>query len=134
MIEDSRLGRVKVHLLKGFSDRDFVAREQCAERKQKRGSIAGFLVKEKEVDLVPFETAALGIPGRQRPCFIDSQSPALKVLAVHFGYSLIAAILHLYEAKTFGAAGAAIGNDTNRFNRTCLAEKFLELSLRRFKR
>jgi hypothetical protein len=74
------------------------------------------------------------IPGRHRPRFIDGESPPLEVFAVHFGNSLISAILHFYEAKTFGAAGVAIGNDTDGLNRTGLAEQFLEITLGRFKR
>jgi hypothetical protein len=36
--------------------------------------------------------------------------------------------------RTFGAAGVAIGDDADRFNRARLAEPFLEITLRRFKR
>ena len=84
--------------------------------------------------LVPLESAPSGIPGSHRPSFIDSQGPAIEVLAVELRNSVIAALLHLHKAKTFGAAGVAIGDDTNRFNRTRLPEQVLEFSFRRLKR
>src|SRR5690242_10014315 len=74
------------------------------------------------------------IPGRHRSRFIDSESPALEVPAVHIGNSLISAVLQFHETKTLGAACIAISDDTNRFNRTCLAEQFLEFSFCRFGR
>src|SRR5215831_7844543 len=97
-------------------------------------SMAGLLVKEKKGGLVALEAAASGIRGRHWTRFIDCQSPAFEVLAVHFGNSLITAVLHFYETKTFGAAGVAIGDDADRFNRARLAEQFLEIALRRLKR
>src|SRR6516165_2563601 len=96
-------------------------------------SMVGLLVK-RENGLVALEAAASGIPGRHWTRFIDSQSPAFEVLAVHCGNSLITAVLHFYETKTFGAAGVAIRDDADRFNRARLAEQFLEINLRRFKR
>src|SRR5215470_12936640 len=80
-------------------------------------SMAGLLVKEKKGGLVALEAAASGIPGRHWTRFIDCESPAFEVLAVHFGNSLITAVLHFYETKSFGAAGVAIGDNADRFNR-----------------
>src|SRR5262245_4327011 len=98
-------------------------------------SIAGLLVKEKKGGgLVTLEAAGSGITGRHWTRFIDCEGPAFEVLAVHFGNSLITAVLHFYETKTFGASGVAIGDDADRFNRARLAEQFLEITLRRFKR
>src|SRR5262249_24854413 len=90
--------------------------------------------KKRENGLVALEAAASGIPGRDWTRFIDCEAPAFEVLAVHFGNSLITAVLHFDETKTFGAAGVAIGNDADRFNRARLAEQFLEITLRRLKR
>ena len=90
--------------------------------------------RNNEGKLVPFELAAFGIPGRHWARFIDSQNPTFEVFAVDFGNGLIAAVLHFYEAKTFGPACVAIGDDADCFNRTCLAEQVLEITLRRFKR
>src|SRR5262245_41060571 len=105
-----------------------------ATAKVRSRSMAGLLVKEKKGGLVVLEAAASGIPGRHWTRFIDCEGPAFEVLAVHFGNSLITPVLHFYETKTFGAAGVAIGDDADRFNRSRLAEQFLEITLRRFKR
>src|SRR5207244_5787092 len=74
------------------------------------------------------------IPGGHWPRFIDGQSPAFKVLAVHFRNSFVSAVLHFYETKTFRATGVAISDDTDRLNRTCLVKQVLEIILRGFKR
>src|SRR5262245_55624955 len=91
-------------------------------------------LRREKGGLVALEAAASGIPGRHWTRFIDGKSPAFEVLAVHFRNSLITAVLHFYETKTFGAAGVAIGDDAHRFNRARLAEQFLEITLRRFER
>src|SRR6266850_907322 len=80
---------------------------------------------------VPFETAASRI-GRHRPRLIDSQGPALEVFAVYCGNSLVAPVLHLYKSKTLGAAGVAVGDDSNGLDRTRLAEQLLQIALRCF--
>jgi hypothetical protein len=84
--------------------------------------------------LVPLESVPSGIPGSHRPCFINSQGPAVEVLAVDFGNSLIAALLHFHKTETFGAASVTICDDMNRFNQTCLREQVLEFTFRRLKR
>ena len=84
--------------------------------------------------LVPAATDASRIPGRHRPCFIDSECSTVEVLAVDLGNGLVAAILHFHEAESLRATGVAIGDNTNRLNQTSLREQFLEFSFRRFKR
>src|SRR6476646_4543185 len=97
-------------------------------------SIQGPSYSRDEGKSVPFEPASWRIPGRHGARFIDSQNSALKFFAVHLGNSLIPALLHLHKTETFGPPCVSIADDTNRFNGTCLAEQFLQISFGCFKR